>query len=490
MFGQNVPVCASIDVGSNTIHLVVARCTPDDLDILADEFEVVRIGESVTATGAISPQKCAEAVAVLQRYCAVAAHHEANPVLVVATEAIRKAHNSDAFLATVERETGLHVVLIDGNVEATLTFAGATYTLRKEPHAPTAMAVMDLGGGSMELVTAHGAHITWRTSLPLGSGWLHDRYLPTNPPTQEERELARTFLTTFVQGIHLQHEPSALIVTGGSANSLLLLAHAAFGGDLASERLSYDELLRCEGLLYALPAEEVAQRYHQPLGRALLLPAGAAIIRTMMTHLGLDEIRVSPHGIREGALLAYVRYGDAWLERVSEEAQAEQETADNSKLVSEEKQSDERTFAHVGRSQMREQMHKLLSWREHVLRNDDVEAVHKMRVATRRLRAVLDAYAPICEPKALKKVLQQVKGIADALGNARDTDVMIQHMQEQLQQAASEAQPGLHWLITRLQIYRDQQQDVLESLLRPLDPDSLLRLLEECVPEGGVDGKS
>lgn len=487
MLDQNAPVCAAIDVGSNTIHLVVARCAPDDLDILADEVELVRIGESVTATGAISAQKRDEALAVLQRYKALAEQLHAAPILVVATEAIRKASNSEEFLASVQQETSLHVELIDGMVEATLTFAGATYELRKEPHAPTSLAVMDLGGGSTELVTANGEQITWRTSLPLGSGWLHDRYLTSNPPTPDDIELAQTFLTTFVQGIHLEQTPSALIATGGSANSLLHLAHHAFGVDLALAQLSYDDLLHCEGLLYALTAEEIAQRYQQPQGRALILPAGAAIIRTMMMHLQLDSIRVSPHGIREGALLAYARYGDAWLTHSTEQAQATQATDNHSELTSD--TDNVPTFLQHGRHLLCERVQKMLSWRDDVLHSEDIEAVHKMRVATRRLRAVLDSYAPMCEPKPLKKVLHQIKGLADALGNARDTDVMIQKMRQQQEKASSEDKPGIQWLIARLQSYREQQQTVLEAFLQQLDEDTLQRQLADCLPEGAEYGK-
>ena len=120
--------------------------------------------------------------------------------------------------------------------------------------------------------------------------------------------------------MRIKQHPASLIVTGGSANSLLLLAQQAFRLDRSRNRLTYADLMRCEGILDALPAEEISQRYEQPLARARILPAGALIIREVMSHLNLQEITVSPHGIREGVLLAYERYGESWLERVSQEA--------------------------------------------------------------------------------------------------------------------------------------------------------------------------
>src|SRR5258707_264889 len=126
MSEQKWPLRAAIDIGSNTIHVVVARCLPNDLEILLDQEELVRIGESVNATGSISTQKSATAIATLQTYAALARGHGAELILCVATEAIRQATNSAEFLADVLRETGLTVHLIDGEAEATLTFNGAT----------------------------------------------------------------------------------------------------------------------------------------------------------------------------------------------------------------------------------------------------------------------------------------------------------------------------------------------------------------------------
>ena len=123
---------AAIDIGSNTIHIVVARCAPKTLDILADEVELVRIGESVTATGEISPEKRDAAMDTLRNYKAIAEQHDASPIFVVATEAIRQARNSRDLIDAIHHELGLEVQLIEGTVEATLTFLGATYERNSE----------------------------------------------------------------------------------------------------------------------------------------------------------------------------------------------------------------------------------------------------------------------------------------------------------------------------------------------------------------------
>lgn len=474
---STMPVYAAIDIGSNTIHVVVARCTHHDLTIVADELELVRIGESVTSTGAISPQKLAATLVTLQKYKALALQHGAQAILVVATEAIRRASNHADTLAVIQRETGLTVHLISGYVEATLTFWGATYEAQKDAYMPPFVGVMDLGGGSTELVMALRGQIAWSTSLPIGSGWLNDRYLPSSPPTQNEVSVARTFLQTYIDGQQIPYPPPVLIATGGSANSLLYLARRAFGLHPETKRFTHNDLLRCEGLLTTLSAEEVARRYGQPEARARILPAGLLIIQTVMERFHLAEMHVSPHGIREGMLLAYARYQEQWLERV---AALTETVGDHTKAIA----AYSTPFVKTARHNILERTHKLLSWREAVLKHDDVESVHKMRVATRRLRAALDAYEAICEPVSFKKAYRRVIKIADILGAARDMDVLILDVQSCDEQGASDMQAGTTWLVEHLKVYRQQRQRKLESFFKKFDERAFLHALEACLPDG------
>ncbi len=485
------PVRGAIDIGSNTIHIVVAHSTPGDLAILVDEVDLVRIGASVTSTGGISDQKRDETIAVIQRYKTKAEQLGAANILVVATEAIRKASNSSAFLEQVKQETGLTAHLISGDVEALLTFFGATYETLQEAVSDAPLAVMDLGGGSTELITAHGPHITWLTSIPIGSGWLHDRYMPSDPPHSEELVAARTFLQGYFQDLQVQQEVSTLIATGGSANSLLFLAQRADFLDASAHHLSIDALKQCETLLTSTPAAAIAERYGQPLERTRILTAGCLVIQEMMARFHLTEIQVSPHGIREGMLLAYERYGEPWLERVQEEAcnicpdkpEASEsippqydETPDKSVY--------NEPFARSGQRMLHERLHKLLDWRDEVLKQEDSEAVHKMRVASRRFRAILDAYEPCCNVRRFEKVYREIQQMADLLGAARDTDVMLQKLQEQREEVPLEEQAGMAWLIDRLQIYRKQKQRALERYFGKLDENTLKRRVESCLPKG------
>lgn len=470
---HNAPVYGAIDIGSNTIRAVIARCTPDELVILDSDEALVRIGESVNSTGAISPEKQELTLSTLRDYLALAHRHQAQHTFAIATEAIRKASNREEFLATIQRETGIEVHCIDGEIEAILTYFGATYDLRNTTTTPSSVGVLDLGGGSMELVLAHYSQIKWHTTLPIGSGWLHDRYLFSDPPSEEDIAAARTFLTTYFQGIQMKRLPSILLATGGSANTLLSLAQRAFNLPDHQQTLSYDDLVRCERLLCELPASEIAQRYEIDIKRARILTAGSMIIRALAERMHINELRVNTHGIREGLLLAYTRFGERWPYYIQLCAQATRSGGSASAP----------TFAQSGRKLLESRVRKLVEWRDEVVKNEDVEAVHKMRVASRRLRAVLDAYQPICAPRPFKKVYRSIKETADILGRARDTDVMILHLQGRLPHSSPEEQAALRWLIARLTGYRQKYQKKLSSYMKNFDEHELLQLIRQCLAE-------
>jgi exopolyphosphatase/pppGpp-phosphohydrolase len=459
MQAEAAAVRAVIDIGSNTTHVVVARCSTDTLDILVDEVELIRTGESVTKTGALSSEVRDAVLHAIQKYQQLAAQYEAEVVIVVATEALRQARNSEELFTAIQRATGLEVQLIAGTAEAALTFYGATYGR----DIPADVGVLDAGGGSTEIVLAQHKRITWLTSVPIGSGHLRDAYFASDPPARQEMDNAREHVRNVLRDAHMPKAvPAALIATGSSAPALLQVAQQAFQFAEHTDRLTRDDLLRCEGLLYGLPAETIAQQYHLPPERARVLPGGLLIIQECMVQVECSEVRVSVHGLREGILLAYARYGAAWLDQPEMRGELAQQIQEQTP-----------SFMQFGHDELRKSIQKFAHWRDIVLKREDVEAVHKMRVASRRLRALMDAYTAINTRKIYKKAYQRVKQVAAALGGVRDTDVMLQRMQERSAHAASDEQAGIHWFIERLQVYHDARQQAMDVQLRDLDVQDL-----------------
>jgi exopolyphosphatase/pppGpp-phosphohydrolase len=274
-------------------------------------------------------------------------------------------------------------------------------------------------------------------------------------------------------------------VTGSSAKELLKISKQALHIDANSDSMTRQHLIACQGLLHSLPAQKIAQRYGQDIERARVLPGGALLILEMMNYLQLDEIRIADRGLPKGVLLAYTRYGDQWLDHA--EVKVEDERVGKVPPLPKETMQapqHEETFAESGHNELPRRVKKFVEWRSDVLKHDDVEDVHKMRVASRRLRATMDAYEVTCKPKPFQKAYRSVKKAADLLGAVRDTDVMLQHIQEQEERTPTQEQAGMQWLVNRLQSYRKQEVQALDSFLQNFDDAELEQQVATNIAKG------
>lgn len=328
---------AAIDVGSNTIHLTVARPTSDgyDLEYLADELELVRLGADVSATGALGPERMQRASSAIQRQAAVARQHGASVVLGIATEGVRAARNGAEFIERIQAETGVALEMVSGDQEAALTYWGATSGLEVTVEGATTSAkraALDLGGGSLEIVVGEGSRVDWRISLPLGSGVVHDRFARSDPPSAEELARAHDAVREALDALDPPMPVTQAIACGGTATTLAYLGAKAFapmdpaeiapsgngasnGGNGALLRgLTHERLTQLLDLLRTMEAAQVTARYRVEEARARLLGAGGVVLLAAMERLGVESLRVRKRGIREGALLAYVHAGTRWLE--------------------------------------------------------------------------------------------------------------------------------------------------------------------------------
>ena len=326
---------AAVDVGSNTIHLVVARPTDEGhgLVTLADELDMTRLGADISAQGALSPERIARAITVLKAQKARADALGAEDFLLIGTEGVRAASNADEFLARVQHELGVALQLISGEQEAAFTYWGATSGLSSGAER---LAVLDLGGGSMEVVIGEGSRILWRVSLPLGSGAMHDRYAPSDPPHAAELEHVRQETASQLAARQPPLPVARAIACGGTATNLAALAAralnipepAGLGSSAATSgtdtaqlgQLTRGQMAALEALLCATSAADLTRRYGIMDARARLLGAGAAVLSAAVERLGVDALAISRRGVREGTILARLHAGDRWLDAASDGA--------------------------------------------------------------------------------------------------------------------------------------------------------------------------
>lgn len=287
-------ICACIDIGSNTTRLLVADAGNGQLRELVTQRAFTRIGKSLGSGGAIPANKIAETAEIVRTQAACAREVGADQIIAVATAAIRNAPNRDELLAAVQDAGGMDLEVLSGEEEARLSFVGATRTLLEPSH--DTMAVVDVGGGSSEIAIgqADGA-MSWSASFRIGSGFLADAYLRSDPPSADELEKVRRHVAGTFEGLEPPPAHSAVAV-GGTATSLRRL----LGAELAQETLERGVRVLC-----MTPIDEVATRFELDRERVRLLPAGILVLEAISDLLELP-LRIARGGLREGVLLELV----------------------------------------------------------------------------------------------------------------------------------------------------------------------------------------
>ena len=304
---------ATIDVGTNTTLLLVARPRPGrpaaEAEVLAEAAEITRLGRGIGADGQLGAEGIARTLDALERHRAVARTHEA-AIAAIGTEALRRAPNAGVFLDEAARRLGVPVEVIDGEREAALTFRAVAESFPAEVSGARAL-VVDIGGGSTELVASERGVVTFRRSLPIGSVRLHERHVRHDPPeTSELRAITADVdaaLDTAAEAFTARPGPAlpptllvgvAGTVTSLSAMSLGLRSYdpaRVHGSRLGAEALDA-QIARLAG---ATQAEREQMAGLDPK-RADVILAGALILQAIVRRAGGVEVRVSDRGIRWG----------------------------------------------------------------------------------------------------------------------------------------------------------------------------------------------
>jgi exopolyphosphatase/guanosine-5'-triphosphate,3'-diphosphate pyrophosphatase len=311
----------AVDIGANSVRLKIVRLRGRQLTVLAEDREVVRLGEAVFRTGVLDPQAMENTVKVLRRFHRTAQTLGVNQVRVVATSSLRDATNASAFIDWVKSATGWTVEVISGLEEGRLIHLGVISNTRVSGR----MLLIDLGGGSCELTLSNDRQIKDIVSLPLGAVRLTKEFLRHDPPKKKELEQMRSFIQEELLRVvrRMSREKAQVsIATSGTAAALNDLHAAQSKIKVASvPRLA---VLNLASRLAKLPLE---QRLALPgIGprRAEIIIAGATVFGELLTHLNLPSYRYLPLGLRDGVLAQMVADYDRHT-RVHKQVDSERE---------------------------------------------------------------------------------------------------------------------------------------------------------------------
>jgi exopolyphosphatase/guanosine-5'-triphosphate,3'-diphosphate pyrophosphatase len=304
---------AAIDIGTNSIRCIVVEVnSAGKFRVLDDEKATVRLGEGLTRRGEISRESRQRAMEALMRIKKIVDGYGVKAIEAVATSAVRKAVNGEAFIKDIGDEVGINVSTITGEEEAELA---ALSVLNNFDMEGMRYAMVDIGGGSVEIVAAIGSHIEDIYSLELGAVLLTERFLAQDPVSAKDyrklRKHVRASLKHCFAGDELNI--SCLIGSGGTVTSIAAMV-MAMRKEVYGSVHGY-EVFRWEvvHLLAMLSRKDLQGRREVPglnPDRADIIVAGVAVVDELMEFFGVNLLRINERGIREGLILKSLKKHD------------------------------------------------------------------------------------------------------------------------------------------------------------------------------------
>jgi exopolyphosphatase / guanosine-5'-triphosphate,3'-diphosphate pyrophosphatase len=303
--GERSDRVAVIDIGSNSTRLLVAEVAAGRVGEIERRTRVTRLGRGVDLSGNLSPDGIEAVCEAIGDYLVIARESGVDHVTAVATSAVRDAGNGDAFRAELRERFALDARAIDGEQEALLTYRGAT----SEAPATGTQLVVDIGGGSTELIVGTGAAVEFHTSLQAGVVRHSERHLTSDPPTSPELETLARDIGALL-GAALAERPATPVDSGiavaGTPTSLAAIDLGLEKYDprrVHGHRLSIDSVQRSLSRLATLPLAERSRVTGLHPDRAATIVAGTVILIEVMRAFGLEAVTASEHDILYGAAL-------------------------------------------------------------------------------------------------------------------------------------------------------------------------------------------
>jgi exopolyphosphatase/guanosine-5'-triphosphate,3'-diphosphate pyrophosphatase len=307
-------ILAGIDIGTNTLRLLVAETGPDTFQELCSERRITRLGQDLDRTGMLSHEARQRSISALLDFRDSIGRHDVLRTAAIGTSALRKASNTHIFVDDVKKRTGLDIRIITGAEEARLTLLGVLRMLRSVRSATgddrlRSSLVIDIGGGSTEIIMTRPGAEPEMLSLALGAVYLTERFIVHDPPSREELESLRRVVRAELS-MHdkvLGQDPAGVLIgTAGTVTTLAAMEQELTEYD--PEKINRFILTReaIDGIVTVLSRSMLKERKNIPgleSGREDIILAGAIVAQEIMERYGHTMMVVSDWGLREGVII-------------------------------------------------------------------------------------------------------------------------------------------------------------------------------------------
>ncbi len=299
---------ASIDIGTNTVLLLIAEFSEADctLKTILNRYEIPRLGKNLSQTGIITKESEEAFYKVLKNYFDLINAHQCQVIIAKGTSAMRTARNSSEIIQKANKKFGIEIETISGEEEAYFTFLGSTISA-----GVNTGVVIDIGGGSTEVIYGENGKILFRKSFPVGTVSLTENFFLPFPVSIERLNKAKTFLTdTFKQVPQLiKNKGSKVISVAGTPTTIsAILQNLDFYEEEKIENsiLTKTTIEKFQETIRRQKPEQVLERFPFIKGREDMLLAGTLILNTLLELLGARETIVSGKGVRYGVLADFL----------------------------------------------------------------------------------------------------------------------------------------------------------------------------------------
>ncbi|MEO6224218.1 MAG: Ppx/GppA phosphatase family protein [Vicinamibacterales bacterium] len=307
---------AAIDIGSNSVHMIIVRVRPDlSFEVVDREKDMVRLGAGGLDGRRLTDSAMEAALQTLNKYKRLAESHAVDEIVATATSAVREAENGADFVATVRREVGIRVRIISGKEEARLIHLAAAYAAGVGGRPS---AVIDIGGGSVEVTLGTAARMQVGGSFKIGVIRLTERFVASDPLSRtDERRIERYVrrqTSVLIRSI-AKHGFDRVIGTSGTIQALGALA-TRDGRDLRNLRVATKLIHRLRRTLTSTTLEERVAMPGLDPRRGDVIVAGAVLLDTLLRSLGAHELTLCDFALREGLILDYIKKNGAHIRTV------------------------------------------------------------------------------------------------------------------------------------------------------------------------------
>ena len=312
--GQNL-ILAAIDMGTNSLHLLVVKIDPrlPTFTIIDRDKETVRLGDCETK-GNLKSEVMDRAIATLERFQQIAKSANAEQIITVATSAVREATNGKAFLERIANELDLYVNLISGQEEAREIYLGVLSAMEfnNQPHI-----IIDIGGGSTELILGDSDTVRTLSSTKVGAVRLTKEFVTTDPISEDEFVYLQAYIRGFLErpitkllANIKEGEKPRLVGTAGTIEALATInAYKKLGhvpNPLGGYQFSFEELKQLVDKLRKLPISQRLEIPGMSEKRAEIILAGALVLHEAMSLLEMESLTVCESSLREGIIVDWM----------------------------------------------------------------------------------------------------------------------------------------------------------------------------------------